>query len=98
MSDLPPGHKFPAGKTQVTQAAMGILQADGHMAAEFLSRHVAGDGGNPAPPQRAQNDAALESGGPLHSIYHTRSGRELWVFTDANRVQTTILLPEDQTG
>lgn len=98
MSALPPGHKFPAGRTQVTPAALAVLQADGHMPAEFLARHVVGDWGDHDPPQKAQNDAALASGGPLHSIYHTSSGREIWVFTDENRAQTTILLPEDQAS
>jgi hypothetical protein len=98
MTDLPPGHKFPAGKTQVTQAAMAVLQADGHTPAEFLGRHVAGDWGDHDPPQNAQNNASLENGGPLHSIYHTASGRELWVFTEADRSMTTILLPEDNQG
>ncbi|MEO0562110.1 MAG: hypothetical protein AAF125_08350 [Chloroflexota bacterium] len=80
----------------MTQVAMAVLQQDGHTPAEFLGRHVSGDWGDHDPPQKQQNDDALAADGPLHSIYHTHTGREIWVFTEADRSATTILLPEDQ--
>lgn len=98
MTDLPPGHKFSVGHTRATPAAMKALQDAGHMAAELLARHVAGDWGDHDPEQLAQNDTALANGGPLHSIYHLSNGTEIWIFTEADRSATTILLPEDQAG
>jgi hypothetical protein len=95
MTNLPLGHKFDAGKARVTEQAMRVLQQEGHTPAEFLSRHVAADWGDHDAAQKQQNDAALENNGPLHSIYHTNGGEEIWVFTDADRSITTILLPQD---
>jgi len=97
MSDnLPPGHKFDAGRTRATQAAMKAMQDASYMAADLLARHVTGDWGDHDPEQKAANDAALANGGPLHSIYHLSNGQEIWVFTEADRSITTIVLPSDQ--
>lgn len=95
MTDLPPGHKFHAGQTRATPAALEAMKNAGHMASEFLSRHVTGDWGDHDPEQKAMNDTALQNGEPLHSIYHLSNGQEIWVFTEADRSTTTILLPED---
>lgn len=96
MTDLPPGHKFAAGHTRATPAAMKALQDAGQLASEFLARHVGGDWGDHDPEQLAQNDASLANGGALHSIYHTKTGEEIWIFTEADRSATTILVPADQ--
>lgn len=95
-NDLPNGHKFAAGHTRATRAAMAAMQASGQLASEFLARHVVGDWGDHDPEQKAINDKHLAEGGALHSIYHTLRGDTLWVFTEADRSQTTILVPEDQ--
>ncbi len=96
MGNLPPGHKFAAGQTRATRAAMQAMHDAGQLASDFLSRHVSGDWGDHDPEQKQQNDAAVENGGPLHSMYRTLLGQEVWVFTEADRSMTTILLPEDQ--
>jgi len=98
MTTPPPGHKFPAGQTRATQAAMQAMQQAGHIASEFLARHVQGDWGDHDPEQKAQNDTNLQTGGPLHSIYRLSDGQELWVFTEADRSTTTLLLPSDNDG
>ncbi|MEM6284542.1 MAG: hypothetical protein AAF787_20300 [Chloroflexota bacterium] len=95
MTEIPDGHKFSAGQTRATQAAMKAMQDNGHIASEFLARHVVGDWGEHDPEQKAQNDESLANDGPLHSIYHMADGRQIWVFTEADRSMTTILLPED---
>lgn len=98
MTNLPPGHKFNAGQTRATPAALKAMQTSGHIASEFLARHITGDWGEHDPDQKVQNDAAVKNGGALHSIYRTAMGQEIWVFTEADRSMTTILVPADQEG
>ena len=98
MAETPEGRKFPAGNTRATQAAMQAMQQAGHIASEFLARHVQGDWGDHDDEQKSQNDQNLADGGALHSIYHLSDGQEIWVFTEADRSQTTILLPSDSEG
>jgi hypothetical protein len=95
---LPPGHKFHAGRTRSTQAALQAMQNAGYMAADLLARHVTGNWGDHDAEQKAANDAAVANGGPIHSIYHLPGGQEVWVFTEADRSMTTILLPSDQAS
>jgi hypothetical protein len=61
----------------------------------FVTRHLEGDWGDVRPAEWAKNEFAMHHGKRLFSVYHTRHGRKLCVFTEANRYATTILLPED---
>jgi len=60
-----------------------------------LLRHIRGDWGDVDSFDRQVNEDALEDGGRLFSVYHTKHGAKFWVITEADRSATTILLPED---
>ncbi len=58
-------------------------------------RHLAGDWGELSDKDREANQTALETGRRIVSRYIDRYGSSFWIITEADRSQTTILLPED---
>ncbi len=59
-----------------------------------LSRHARGDWGDLLPEDAIANELALERGGRLFSAYG-RGEERFWVITAADRLLTTVLLPDD---
>ncbi len=65
-----------------------------------LSRHQAGDWGDCCPDDAALNDAALQIGGRIFSVYHLPVGialpdSKIWIITEASREYTTVLFPSE---
>ena len=84
--------RFPLGATVITTNAQAHL--DPVDIEQGLSRHAAGDWGELAAEDAAQNDHAVKHGGRLFSVY--RSGdQRFWIITEADRSVTTVLLPMD---
>ena len=74
-------------------ATVGALQvADNHAILELLRRHLAGDWGVVCDDDKKANEAALKHGARLLSAYDV-NGERLWVLTEANRQQTTVMTP-----
>jgi hypothetical protein len=85
--------RFPLGQTVMTRAAELTLDPEDMRRA--IARHHAGDWGDVCPDDQAANEAALEHGDRLFSIYHSRTGVKFYVITEHDRSITTVLLPED---
>lgn len=83
--------RFPLGRIVVTPAALTEVGQDD--IATALNRHVRGDWGVICEEDAGENEAAIEKGFRLLSIYETRSGKRFWIITEADRSVTTILLP-----
>ncbi len=60
-----------------------------------LQRHVAGDWGDLDAHDWNANEEALRDGGRLLSAYFASNGVKFWIITEADRVSTTALLPEE---
>lgn len=62
-----------------------------------LRRHASGDWGDSSAEDRLVNDAALDPANPARvmSVYKFPDNRVLWVITEYDRSETTVLLPED---
>lgn len=60
-----------------------------------LARHARGDWGDVSADDRRENELSIKEGFPLLSAYHMIGGRKFWVFTEADRSSTCVLLPED---
>jgi hypothetical protein len=60
-----------------------------------LARHVSGDWGDVGEEDRLANEEALRDGTRLLSVYRSATGIRFWIITEADRAQTTVLLPED---
>lgn len=59
-----------------------------------LERHFHKDWGDLCDEDKKTNDDAVENGGRVLSCYTLR-GDKMWVITEADRSQTTCLLPEE---
>ncbi len=88
------GPLFPMGRLAATPGALSVIAAAGENPAGLLDRHQSGDWGECGPEDWKANDLDLRVGGRLFSVYKV-SGNRLWVITEADRSQTTILLPEE---
>ena len=62
-----------------------------------LARHADGDWGDVHPGDQGLNDAALQDGDRLLSVYPLSDPDNpvLWIITEADRSVTTLLFPED---
>lgn len=59
-----------------------------------LIRHFAGDWGDVCADDAAANEAALQFGGRVLSVY-AADGPKFWIITEADRSRTTVMLPEE---
>jgi hypothetical protein len=85
--------KFELGRMVITRAAQASLDPESVEAA--LRRHVAGDWGDLCQDDLEANQFALDEGLRLLSAYQDRNGTKFWIITEADRLATTVLLPED---
>ena len=81
------------GQVVATANAASTLPQDEVMVA--LRRHASGDWGDVDDSDRAANDAAVEAGDRLLSVYHTKGGTKFWIITEWDRSVTTLLLPSE---
>lgn len=84
---------FSRGILLITVGALRAIPEDNVKAA--LDRHIRGDWGDLDADDVLANNRALELGGRLFSAYKSATGKKFWVITEADRSQTTVLLPED---
>jgi hypothetical protein len=87
------GPKFSLGEIHVTPGAAAKLLPQDIDAA--LRRHGRGDWGEVDAEGKQDNDARIERGGPIASIYMSSTGIQFYVVTEADRAATTVLLPEE---
>jgi hypothetical protein len=86
---------FPLGRIVATPGALDALVRASQTPDEFLLRHVSGDWGKLDAHDLSENKYGLEHGFRVMSSYRTKAGDTLWLITEADRVITTILLPEE---
>ena len=65
-----------------------------------IARHLQGDWGDCCPGDAALNDAALQDGGRLFSVYTIPAGlygleSKIWIITESDRSYTTVLFPSE---
>ena len=88
MTDTP--IRFRPGTVVATIGPMQV--ATPHQLRLLLDRHMRGDWGDVGEDDRKANEAALEHGARLLSAYEV-NGEKLWVLTEADRQQTTVMTP-----
>lgn len=87
--------KFSPGQIVSTPAALAAMEGAGCLPIRLLSRHLPGDWGSVCSEDAELNDAALQAGDRLLSIYEIAPEVSIWVITEADRSATTLLLPEE---
>jgi hypothetical protein len=87
--------KFPLGQVVATPGALAALQEAQDCPWIYLRRHSEGDWGEVNARDAAENELSLRDGFRLLSAYTITSGIKIWIITERDRNETTILLPED---
>ena len=83
--------RFSLGKTVATPAAMAL----GVDLARYMRRHHCGDWGDLCDEDKQANEDALIHGDRIVSHYKLDGGRRIYIITEADRISTCILLPEE---
>lgn len=91
MTDTPTKIKFCPGTVVATLGALEI--ATNEQIHELLTRHLTGDWGDVDPEDAKANESALKHDLRILSSYKLPGDRKLWVLTEADRSQTTVLTP-----
>lgn len=93
--------KFELGRTAMSRGIEAILTADESLMAErfvdlgyLIWRHSTGDWGDLDPEDKQANEDAVELGNRILSAYQFQ-GHKVWIITEADRSETTVLLPEE---
>ena len=86
---------FSLGQVVATPGALRALEDSEQSPADFLGRHVTGDWGELPEEDCKENELSLKNGFRILSAYRLRSGKKIWVITEADRSATTIPLPEE---
>jgi hypothetical protein len=60
-----------------------------------LVSHMLGDWGDVCADDAAANEAALVEGTRLLSVYHSSAEVKFYIITEADRLHTVVLLPEE---
>lgn len=84
---------FSLGQLVITIHALHALTEEDIRLA--LARHVRGDWGDVDEDDKRANELALQYDARILSSYQSSNNTKFWVITEADRSQTTVLLPED---
>ena len=85
--------KFRLGHIVSTPNALSQLTQEDILTG--IQRHQAGDWGDLDAEDKAANDQAITNRTRIMSAYHAANGTKFLIITEASRLATTILLPED---
>jgi hypothetical protein len=85
---------FELGQVVITPACIELIEHQGKSPEEFLARHHVGDWGDIDEEDKQMNEEALWGGSRLMSVYETERGN-IWIFSEADRSSTTLLLPSE---
>ena len=77
-----------------TPGALDLLDRTGMNSDTYLLRHQCGDFGTVGAEDAQANKDAIEDGNRILSSY-TIGGERLWIITEADRRNSTLLLPEE---
>lgn len=87
---------FELGRIVATPGALKLLAATSMDALALLCRHVSGDWSEVPPEDANENELSVREGFRILSSYPVGSASaRVWIISEHDRTQTTILLPED---
>jgi hypothetical protein len=93
MTRVKSNRTFALGQLCMTRGVSETIPVNEVWAA--LARHQHCDWGDVGEEDWELNDAAVEHGDRLLSVYQTQNAIRFWIITEWDRSVTTVLLPED---
>ncbi len=86
---------FPLGFVVATPGAREAFAANNAHFSYYLAKHQCGVWGDLSPEDVRANEQALKHGLRLLSAYHLRDNTKIWIWTEADRSSTCVMLPEE---
>ena len=87
--------RFSLGMVVATPGALAAADAANDMLMRYVARHVLGEWGDLDAADKRANEQALKHGARLLSAYHLTDGTKIWIWTEADRSSTCVMLPEE---
>lgn len=85
--------ELPLGQVVATRGALAVI--DLATIKNRLDRHSKGDWGDVPRRDTRANETAIVHGYRVISSYQSGAGVRFWIITEADRSQTTVLLPDE---
>ncbi len=86
--------RFSLGMVVATPGAIAAAAAN-DVLMRYVARHVLSEWGDLPPEDVRANERALKNGSRLLSAYHLRDNTKIWIWTEANRSSTCVILPSE---
>ena len=86
---------FSLGMVVATPGAIDAADAANDVLMRYVARHVVGEWGDLDVADKRANEQALKSGARLLSAYHLSDGTKIWIWTEADRSTTCVMLPSE---
>ncbi len=87
--------RFSLGLVVATPGAIAAADAANDVLMRYVARHVLGEWGDLAAEDIRANEHALKHGLRLLSTYHLRDNTKIWIWTEADRSSTCVMLPSE---
>jgi hypothetical protein len=87
--------KFDSGEIMSSPGARHTFKTSGDNPTFYLWRHLCGDCGEAKPSEGNLKEPSVEQSGPIVSCYKLRNGALIWCITDAPRLTTAFVMPEE---
>ena len=86
---------FALGRIVATPGALEAISTAETNGFEYLPRHVQGDWGDLCIDDERENELSVREGFRILGAYQLRTGVRMWIITEADRSNTTFLLPDE---
>jgi hypothetical protein len=86
---------FNPGLMIMTRGISSLLERNPFSTKHYLFRHLTGDWGDVHINTWSANNRAIKNGDQILSFYDVLAGRTIAILTNADRSNTTIMLPEE---
>jgi hypothetical protein len=87
--------KFDSGEIMSSPGARHTFKTSGDNPTFYLWRHLCGDCGEAGPRECNHDEPSVEQNGPVVSCYRLRNGALIWCITDAPKLTTAFVTPEE---
>lgn len=87
--------RFPFGGLTISRCVHALIRQDLLDPLPYVRRHICGDWGDVREQHRRYNEAAVALGGYMLSSYAISDGRDLCIFTEADRSLTAVFLLDE---
>jgi len=86
---------FSLGLVVATPGALEAFKVTGERITHYLAKHQCGEWGQLDRHDARENEYALKHGLRLLSAYYLKDNTKIWIWTEADRSSTCVMLPSE---